>query len=221
MKKFTFLTIMIILSLLNLNSVDTDQINFEIRELDISDISPVIATYNTINIINEQIETILLEICHKFRYFPSHSTNNIFRGTNERNGNCNDYAVHFAWEWNKRNSDLGTAYIVAYSSTHRNGRGYFIVDDIMPNRTHHRNAFGARADYHFFSTDGREVYYAIKTYEFDHRITRIWPDHIWNLIVTDNYYIIVDAQASDHLGKLIYEYVNKSIKLKLKENLIL
>jgi hypothetical protein len=158
--------------------------------------------------INLQIEEQLLETCKTFKYSGTtdRTTNNKIVGEKERIGNCFDYAVHFVWNWNKKYFTEMPAFLIIYGND-ENTRGYYSVYRVTENNTKYKNKFGHYDDFHYYSTDGKEIYYGTKVSDIN---VPIIENHAWVIIMSQYHQIVVDPQETDHLGysksKFYYNY---------------
>ena len=161
--------------------------------------NPVIDKFYFKYDINLQIEEQLTETCKTFKYIGTTDliTDNKIIGENERIGNCFDYAVHFVWNWNKKYFTEMPALLIIYSVNDENSRGYYTVYNVTENNTKYKSIFGSYDDFHYYSTDGREIYYGTKV---DDIKVPIIENHAWVIIMSQYYQIVVDPQETDHLG---------------------
>jgi hypothetical protein len=161
--------------------------------------NPIIDKFFFKHDINLQIEEQLLETCKTFKYSGTTNliTDNKIIGENERIGNCFDYAVHFVWNWNKKFYKEMPAFLIIYSNNDENSRGYYALYAVTENNTKYKGLFGSYDDFHYYSTDGKEIYYGAK---FSDIKVPIKENHAWVIIMSEFYQIIVDPQETDHLG---------------------
>ncbi|MDR0316770.1 MAG: hypothetical protein LBH97_07725 [Treponema sp.] len=161
--------------------------------------NPVIDKYFFENDVSSIIEEQLLETCKTFKYgsITNRTANNKIVGEKERIGNCFDYAVHFVWNWNKKYFAEMPAFLIIYSNNDENTRGYYSIYRVIENNTKYKGIFGDFDDFHYYSIDGKEIYYGKKV--DDIKVT-IKENHAWVIIMTQFYQIVVDPQETDHLG---------------------